>query len=519
MKKTMSALGAIFTAAALFLTGCESPAMPDPIAAANNELSNTGRTIRTDSDGLNTGSDPAALKTIANISASALPSESVSNVEGAEFLITFNLNGSGTDYVSPDEDALEKSLEIVEVMPKTIPTDTFTVNSERNGTNLLMKVVSVKKNSSSNNPEARIRANLSRLSNNAVKVRIKAGTFTANGGRYKLDLDNDLTPGESNGDDDLFCFLQSIASIPNTSLAPITSVVPPNPRATIPLPTATFNGTGSPSTLFNQITVTFSGNNLYLQENYSDHLNRYIKIDKYNPTRGDWDLAAVACTSEFIKGSTASGDHTYSASFTPEDGAVLRARIEGLRDLKTTSEYYGFRQRYAMGDNAANEAMISGSTPTISYDGSKYTNSSIASSSATLVSSNNRNVSVKILLNTAPTGTNKETPGSVNQDTIKIIGTKTAESNTIYVDVRWESSSYEYAYDPSSGKNYPMALLLKLPESHKLGTSPNNISYKVYITPQVTVGTLKALPASTTIFHTYGVFNGVAEEITGIGSL
>jgi hypothetical protein len=487
MKKTMGALGAIFTAAALFITGCESPTMPDPIAAANDELTNEHRTVQVD------GSDSK----ITSIDLTQEGGWTVYNVANAEFDINFNYSGV---YVSPDKEALEKSLEIYELVAKDGGIAANAPNSTT-GSNLPAEVVWVGADSNQSIP--RIRVNLSGVTHSAIRVRIKADTFTANGGRYKLNLDDDLTAGES--DDDWYGSI-SVVSKTTTPLTAVGSVTIPNPQGNFSSGLFSNVYFETTATLLNQLKVD-SIPVAYRAEDFKAFLDR-IKIEKYDPASGTWTLLANAVFERATDGSF------YTAPFTSEDGNVLRARITGLRDgWTTTNSYYGFPQKYTTKDNNPDEEVIvDPDLGTWSSDLTKYTDDVITNTTAnaSVVASNNKEVYVVVPLN--GTATSHESLGSVTQDTVKIIGT-TLTGGTTYLDIKWESHSYAYATWPDSGdnteKSYPAALLLKLPESYKY---KGDISFDVYITPDVTASAKKAKPDG---FYTLGVFNGLADKVSG----
>jgi hypothetical protein len=502
MKKTMSALGAIFMAAALFITGCESPTMPDPIAAANDELNNQSRTIQVDGDGFALGNTPIT----------PAPVGTLYNVDNAEFIITFNL-GTNSPYISPDKDKLKDALEILELTEKTgaALSDTTVLNPPT-GSNLLTEVVSIQKTGT--NPVARIRANLSGVTHSAILVHIKAGIFTANGGNYKLNLDNDLTSGER--EDDYYGYLAVSDKGSTVNWTPITgTIVVNNPRAGIPRYVTLGRATGSlPTSLLNQITVFFTA---YPNENYTTFLNSNVKIDKYDAASGTWSPAAVT-VSGFTR-SVSGSSSSYTAPFTSAEGDVLRARITGLQGWETTNNYYGFPQKYTTRDNAGDEDVFG--DVAFSTDRTQYTSASIvdAVNGVTVVGSNEARY-VKITLDSGVT--DRAAISSVTPDTIKIIVTeeKTVGTNTInsYREVKWESVGYEYSTwnDAGTEKSYPSAILLKLPESYKTASR----SFAVYITPNVTVGTgtsaKKAQPDITNGgFYTLGnnVFTGIANKV------
>jgi hypothetical protein len=412
--------------------------------------------------------------------------------------------------MSPDKDALEASLEIYELGPKSATAAANAPHPIR-GSKLPAQVVWIGADGTTSEP--RIRVNLSEVINSDIRIRIKADTFTANGGRYKLNLDRDLTAGEA--EDDYYGSWE-VFSKTATPLTNLGGIVLPNPKGSLSLSNAVgVNFNSTTGDLINQVEVTIAAD--YRAENFSASLNSRIKIDKYDPASGRWNLAAIT-PSSFTRAGNGS---SYTADFTSGDGDVLRARLTGLRTWTTTNDYWGFKQKYTTKDNDEDEEIVVAAEP--SFDAAKYTSGSIARANAQVTASDGKDVYVSIPL-FAPSAANGDKAGitdsSITPETIKIIGKKSVGPTDFYVDIKWESHSYAYDTwddaDAGTRKEYAVALLLKLPQSYKYR---GDITFDVYITPQVTVGNKKARPDLVNNFHTLGVFNGIANKVTGTGSL
>jgi hypothetical protein len=514
MKKTMSALGAIFTAAALFITGCESPAMPDPIAAINDELNNANRTVRYDGNTFEIpdGTQEANINTI-----TVQAPNGIYNVENAEFTITFTLTSSDTNAsIFPDKDKLEASLEIKEVSANSTGT---TANSLKDGS-LPAKVVLIQQNIGSPiTVIATVTVDLSKITYDTLLVHIKADTFTANNGHYRLNLDEDLTPGER--EDDFYDYLTvTDRGGSSTPLAVITNKVLWNPRANINEPSVSFTNNAGLSGLFDRIIVTFADNQ-YPGEDYATRLTNNVKIDKYNAATGNWDAVALG-SGGFARDSNI-GTHSYTASFTSAEGDILRSRITGLDTWEeTTNEYYGFKQKYTTKKNAPTQQVIGNPSFSTALN---YTSGSIGQSGGvTVIGNTGETPYVKIALDTGATGTDKAATIIVpSSDAIKIIGTVDSSP----VNIKWDSYSFEYETyaDPNDGniqKSYPKVIVLKLDGSYK---RKGNVSFAVYITPKVTVGTGPTAKQARhdnlpTGFYTLGnVFTGAANKVTSTAKL
>jgi hypothetical protein len=500
MKKITGAFALILAGAVLFMAGCPSPTIPDPKEAVNNLLTEEGVTVGGNQH-LN----------ITGVSASGM----INNIIGTEFTLTFTeANSNG---FSLDKAALQAALEIHElaVIPAlgggvTATSLNSLVPNAVSGSNRLAEVGVLYVNGSS----ARIKADLQGVTTAAIRIRVKASDFTANGGRLRLNADGDLTPGEA--EDDLYASAP-VTAVATTTLTPVGTVILPNPLEAITV-SSSFGASGG--TLLNEFNITV--NQYADSEDYTAFLNSNLKIDKYQ--NGAWSLGAATFTltaAVGTGGSLPNVSRVYTASFTSADGDILRARIEGIRNFETTNNYYGSKQKFASTYNAGGKAgngadqTILAITSSIDTSGAGYTVNSIASSNATVVADGaSGNVYVRIPLDTALDVVGIAGLTNVTQDTIKIV---TTVSGTTPVNLEWESSSYTYGWGQNSNADdvyIPTALLLKLPSSYTRGSIS---SWAVYVTPAVTAGSRKALP-NTTVFLP-GIFTGIADQISGSGDL
>jgi hypothetical protein len=521
MKKITSVL-TLVCALFILMAGCENAALPDPVAAINEELSAAdGRAVSL------TGWNGA---TITGVTVGG----TIYNINGAEFTLTFT---PATGSFSPDKEALQSAITIWDLGELSLPVTSTSVTDSRPyprvGSAITAEVLHV------DGKEARIKANLSALTHDTIEIYIDAGKFTANGGRIKLNADGDLTPGEP--EDDIYKYPSVTTAQPSaTSLpAPTGGGVQRNPMMAVILSAPAFSASQSPglgvSGLIDEYEFTIANYADTEDANIKDFFKKNLKIDKF--VNGTWSLGAVTVTG--VDTNALGRSRLYTAALSGvQDRDILRARLENVRDFVTTNEYYGFRQKlsfgiadYAYKDDDPEAYLIS--DPTYTTDKStnasgsvaRYTAGSIASDPAELVSKDSRSVYVRIPLITG--NLDGATPApvvgagelrDVNPNTVKIVA---QHSSGTYVNIDWENSSYEYKVqlvtpavgDPTSTR-VPEALLLKLPDSFK----KSDRTWKVYITPGVTTSSGKAAEPEGIYFFP-GIYTGIADEVTGSGNL
>jgi hypothetical protein len=537
MKKITSVL-TLVCALFILIAGCKNAALPDPIAAANEELGAEGRDITLTGGAwtdiaITDASVPATVDGVAN---------TILTMDGAEFVLSFDVAGN-TGNFTPDKDALASAVTIYGLGEADYSgTATSVINEQpypQVGSAKSVTVVYV------NGKTARIKANLSGLTHDKIEIRIDAGKFTANGGRIKLNADDDLTPGEP--EDDIYVYADVERSSTDTTALETAAGAKRDPRDYISITGVSFDSSlddPEESRLYNQVKFTV---------NYADTENAKIidffktnlKIDKY--VDGSWSLGALAVTG-VATDDTGVGDRDYIASFaTASDRDILRVRLEKRREFETDNVYKGFKQKITSKDDDPDEAILVGPAYTLDQTTNTsglihYTPVNIVAptSQATVIQSYNRNVYVRIPLVTgnldiddgavAPVVGTGELSG-VSNDTVKITAqSATAGANT-FVNIEWESVSYEYGVadvKPNGGTKtatqVPTALLLKLPDSFKASTRS---TWYVLITPGVrTSGGKAALPdippfspGKTGVYFAPGIYTGIAQNITGSGNL
>jgi hypothetical protein len=560
MKKITSVLTLVF-AVSILIAGCANTVL-DPVKAANEELTaagEEGRLVRVNNS--------QEVK-INNASISG----SLYNIAGAEFDLTFTGDGSFT----LDKEALQEAITIssLTALP-ALPAgaDATSVTNNRSysvGSAVTAEVLYV------SGPIARIKADLSALTYDKIEIRVDATKFTANGGRAKLNADEDDAAGEPL-EDDLYVY-------PTSSISAITvaSVTPPllspggyprNPRDSIQLVTSgpglglatSLDTTASESRLYNQFRFRISDWADTEDATIKTFFKANLKIDRY--VDGDWVLGALAVSDviwseNYTKYNT---DRTYIASFAPaSDRDILRVRLENFRDFTTGNVYSGFKQKLEWNGNKGYDnkkpqiLVLVGPVVTldqgVTVNGVSpiYTTGNINTGNATLVLAGSRVVYVKIPLNNgsmdARDPANPPIVGTgvlngVTSDTVKIVaeGTSTSRRNTwnyetsepgyepddtvtTYVNIKWEGDpSYEYtvksvtnADGAATSTRVPSALLLKLPDTFE---RLNNRSWAVYITPGVKTSSGKVVKPDTTPYFLPDIYSGVAYKVTGTGNL
>jgi hypothetical protein len=483
MKKINGVLTPLLALAVLILGACPNAADVDPAGTANGILS-SGRTITT------TGYNAPVINGI------SISGGTRYNVDDQEVVITFS--GTNQTNFRIDANTLLAALEVRELKVRPVPggtptsKETLAPSEYQATTNLVRDIKYVGGNT------ARIGLNLNGLATNALEIHVKADVLTANNGASKLNLDGDLTPGEA-GDDDIYFYttVNKKNATPAASwsdadtgsgVAGAGNKVERRPRAGIGVTLGSFSyATGSDTELADRIPVTVTGYGDVEKDAYLAFVKANLVIEKY--VNGAWTALSVSSVTD-IETVATNPVRTIEAVFAPEDRAILRARLSGLKTLATANQYYGFVQKYTTKDNAADiietgpssSVDLTDDTTAAAYNYQKYTNGSIASGSPTVIADGNKaNVIVKVSLDTTDgvTGGKALTEDTVTPANIKIV----AEQSGTKVEIPWESFSYETQSFADSTVDRT-ALLLKLPAGFRHGTR----SFVVLISPDVKNG-------------------------------
>jgi hypothetical protein len=403
---------------------------------------------------------------------------------------------------------------------------------------------------------ARIKANLSGLTRNRIEIHIDATKFTANGGRAKLNADEDKTSGEE-FEDDVNEYLIDIQYRKPDGAKPATWATPPangnnrEPRSGVTLKNVNFDTTLTTGNgLYNQVKFTVENYAASEDSTIRSFFKENLKIEKY--VDGTW--TPIDFTVDHLLTYDADDwTRTYVASFaTAADRDILRVRLEKFRTFETENKYFGYRQKLIydgkkgwLDTDPDTLVLVS---PTFSLDETRtvtvtpplnaranYTEGSIAASDATLLSDTaNRNVYVRIPLETGDLNAQNDVPPivgtgeltGVSNETVKIVAkSKYSTSPDLYtfVKIEWEEEniSYEYKVETftaadgtESSVKVPSALLLKLPESFE----KSDRSWFVLITPGVKTSSGKAAYPEDVYFYS-GVYTGLADKVDGTGTL
>lgn len=173
-----------------------------------------------------------------------------------------------------------------------------------------------------------------------IELFVDSTKLTGKKGSLRLNLDGDNVQGESN-DDDYYDYLDTVA-IPT----PVVGVVR-DPRVGFSLTPAGFTlvGTPSPTTLATVDTFTMSyGGVGYDNTDYTALFDANLVIEQYNVAGNTWTTLPRTSPSTY---NTTTG--VYVTTFTaPVADKTIRARITNVQNIKTSSSFYGFVQRYKM---------------------------------------------------------------------------------------------------------------------------------------------------------------------------
>jgi hypothetical protein len=512
MKKISGVLTPLLALAVLILGACPNAADVDPAGSANDALA-SGRTITVAGVVIDPGIDGISI---------TVPSGDnvLHNVDNQEALIEFTSGAGDATKFQIDANTLLAALEVRELKVRPAPGGTPTSREDlapseyQATTNLVRDIKYVNKN------QARIGLNLNSLTTNALEIHVKADVLTANNGSGKLNLDGDLTPGEA-GDDDIYEYT-TVVSKTGAGTTPLTNAdsgkVERDPRAGIGVSFGALNAAvGSSTQLLERIDVMVSTAGDVERDAYLAFVKANLVIEKY--VNGAWTALPVSSVTDITSVAT-DPIRTIRAVFAPEDRAIVRARLSGLKTLATANQYYGFVQKYTTKDNAADiiergpsySVDLTADTTVPAYNYQKYTNGSIAGGNSTVIADGNKaNVIVKVPLNTADgfTGGTALTDTTVTPANIKIVATV----STTQVELPWESFSYETGSVAADGKVTYTALLLKLPAGFRQGTR----SFVVLISPDVKNGDGRSARPDA-VYNKLGS-PILVREVTGTGTL
>ncbi|GHU10032.1 hypothetical protein FACS1894151_08950 [Spirochaetia bacterium] len=510
MKKKYGALALVLMAALLVIAGCSNITAPDPVDTVNTELNNSGR-FTTVNGGASVYETPELFNFVGSggQSSGGLHTDDAYNLNGAEFDIVFLLDvPTNTVGFTLDAKALHDSITLREIKNWDAVAATDSTGTHRVSYDYAAVAIPADKwgvlyvypfDAITNEAIVRVWADLGSVTHDKLEIRVDAKKFTANGGRYKLNMDEDLTAGEE--EDDLYGYIdvtQAAGAPALTVVSNVPSYYPPNPKFGVGLNIFAFNGftiAGTAGNVGAALPANLSGAVFSVTvadlADTEDALFKSIfqnnfEIQKWDGT--NWVASHPITAVNHVAGTVGtSNQKTYELTFTGalEDGEILRVIIKDINKIgKTEKKYYGFNQSFTTKDNEFTKAVVYDpdgfmdlTAGTGGYFYAKYTDPGIFGAPE-VISAGKGAVTVRIPYTRSEhgVGDNGLDLATVTPDNVVITKTVGSGSSATLVKVNWNKADVKEEYAdllkfPSLtvAASIPNALLITLPSSYEVG--------------------------------------------------